>query len=352
MLTRLAILMTLLLLVGCSTEGEPLPDADGDGDGDADADGDGDSDGDGDGDGDSDGDGDGDADGDSDGDVVCDQGVWSGSYAITDQASMAALEGYVGIAAATPDDPGSLVIDAPDVTELLGLHCLQSVEGTLVIGESAAVVDLSGLSSLTEAGGLSIRNNSSLTSLSGLPALTLLGDVTIEECSALTEISFSNADVDGFVRIQMNESLTTVELSSLTTARPDLDISGNGALTSLDLGSLTTAEHVFLLDNDALMTLEGLESLTTVEGLTIDFNDALTTLEGLESLTTLGSLHVHDNDSLEHLGLSSLTHVEVEFDIARNPTLPTCEAENLLAQLDSSPAGVEIAENDDSGTCE
>jgi len=130
------------------------------------------------------------------------------------------------------------------------------------------------------------------------------------------------------VEIHMNDSLTIVEMSSLTST---VAITGNGALTSVDLGSVTN--------------LDG-------GGLHINDNDALTTFEGLESLTTAVELSISDNDSLEQLGLSSLTHVEGEFNISGNPTLPTCEAESLLAQLDTTPEYVTISENDDSGICE
>lgn len=52
------------------------------------------------------------------------------------------------------------------------------------------------------------------------------------------------------------------------------------------------------------------------------------------------------------LGLDSLTTVEGSIEIYNNVVLPTCEAENLIAQLTVFTGATKISGNDDTGTCE
>ena len=49
--------------------------------------------------------------------------------------------------------------------------------------------------------------------------------------------------------------------------------------------------------------------------------------------------------------MDALTTVSGAFIISNNARLPTCEAENLLAQVDGMSGEVEIYNNDDGGTC-
>ena len=68
-------------------------------------------------------------------------------------------------------------------------------------------------------------------------------------------------------------------------------------------------------------------------------------------LTTVGSFEVVDNAALTTLSFPVLTTVGGPFTVFNNAVLPTCQADNLVAQLTSIGGLAFVSGNDDAGVC-
>lgn len=222
----------------------------------------------------------------------------------------------------------------------LGLSSVAPLEGTtrlksLVIADSEVLTDLEGLEGLERVeGGLRLYRNRALASLDALRRLTRVGVLHLEEIDLLTDLS-------GL------EALESIDR---------LDIYYCDSLTSLDgLHPAFTARGVALDGNPQLTDLSALSHLRALpDFLLLSRNSAMTSLSGLEGVESVGTLAITYNEALTSVSaLDSLISVEGEFKIMDNPNLPTCEAEGLVARLDSSspPSGVFVSSNDDDGTC-
>ena len=161
------------------------------------------------------------------------------------------------------------------------------------------------------------------------------------------------ATIGGELYVENTSALTILALTGLTTVGADLSIAKNSMLTNLDLPILaTTGGRMSVYGNTALPTF-ALPSLTTVSGyLEVRAQPSLTSLD-LPILTAVGGyLSVYDNAVLTSFDLSSLTTVGGNLNLAANPHLPTCAANNLVAQLGAGVTGtITVSGNDDAGTC-
>ena len=274
---------------------------------------------------------------DDTGPVECSLGEYSGDFHIETQSDAAALAGYTSIS-------GELWIECPPCTDLSELICLESVGGDLQIESfyhhtDATLTNLDGLSALTSVGGrLSISWNRALTNLDGLSALTSVG---------------------GDLSIDLNYALTNLDgLGALTSVGGTLHVSDNDALTNLDgLSGITSVGGWGLLidNNNSLTNLDGLSALTSVVYLAIYYNDALTNLDGLSGITSVSSLFIFANPALTNLdGLGALISVGGnnlvegdDFRVNDNTVLPGCEVCDLLDQLTSGPASIDVHDNFD-----
>ena len=71
------------------------------------------------------------------------------------------------------------------------------------------------------------------------------------------------------------------------------------------------------------------------------------------SLSRIGTdLNINRNWNLERLRMESLTSVGEDFLIFDNRTLPTCEAEAILEQLEDFSGRSVLTSNDPDGTCD
>jgi hypothetical protein len=73
------------------------------------------------------------------------------------------------------------------------------------------------------------------------------------------------------------------------------------------------------------------------------------TLPNLE--TVQGELIISTNPELSSISFPALDTIGIRLIVTQNPSLPTCQAQNLLAQLTNPPPGVIITGNDDAGIC-
>jgi hypothetical protein len=183
---------------------------------------------------------------------------------------------------------------------------------------------------------------------------TWVGNCYISSAAALEELS-------GYTEVSDNLQIANTLLTSLSGLEclaivgAEFAIYDNDNLTSLNgLGGLTAVyEDMEIHHNDALTDLDDLSSLSSLGGLLIYHNNSLGNLDGLNEVSHLSfNLKVNDNGLLLDIdGLSGITSIEGDLEIRDNDILPDCEACDLIEQLTSGPASIDVQYNlDDSCT--
>ncbi len=208
---------------------------------------------------------------------------------------------------------GELTVSSTEITTLSELSGLTSVEGFITIQFNAQLLDLQGLSSLTEMNGLAIRGNAALNDLSGLSGLT---------------------DIETMLEIRDNPLLVNLEfLSNLNRIGVELEISNNSNLETLaGLSNITSIPTVNIGLNPSLLNLNGLDNMTSIsQQLTLSINNSLSDINALSNLTELGELYI---DGL------AISDINAFFNLTRlNGTLflkncPSLENFNGLSNLE------------------
>lgn len=236
---------------------------------------------------------------------------------------------------------GDVVITGLDITNLLGLSAISSIEGKLQIEDVFQLSNLEGLNNLSFIGenlgivSTSIEDISALNNLtSGNRNLSIMNNPNLASLAGLENVTTVTAKVF----ISGNPSLSDLTgLGQLAFIGDFLVISSNSGLTSLNgLTSLTTiVGGLNVTNNDALFNLAGLENLTSIGSVfAITQNDALINLSGVNNLTTIGgAFRVGSNELLENFsGLENLNSVGLEFEVTFCPMLTDI---NALSQLES-----------------
>ncbi|MFK7807887.1 MAG: T9SS type A sorting domain-containing protein [Saprospiraceae bacterium] len=248
---------------------------------------------------------------------------------------------------------GTIIISAPDLTDLNGLDQLVTIEKELIFSNNT-FTDLSNTSlpNLSNLGfpnsKITFVNNPLLTDLTGIGEYLdgRFDTIAIENNPALTDMSGFDSDGDiennSTLRIANNPQLISLEgMQSLQSVNSStLHITDNPNLLSLDgLNSITILDELLLTNNISLNDLSGLSQLTTFDkGLTIQNCESLTDFQGLENLASVpdGQFVIDDNNSLTSLnGLQNLTSVN-DFFITNNPNLLSLANLNDLTAVNES----------------
>ena len=212
----------------------------------------------------------------------------------------------------------------PDLTNLIGLANLVSVKDDLIIRQNNSLTTLVGFSSLTTVGtappdALIIQDNDNLVNVDGFLSLTFAHSLTIHGNAKLLDLDGLSAltEVEDFFRISDNPLLTNLDgLSSfqtLSSSNGNFTIENNDALTSVDgLSGVTNLAGLTIKNNAALVNLNGLTNLTNIHfgGITIENNSSLLNIDGLSNTGTFGGLKIIDNSALTNIdGLSGVTRI-------------------------------------------
>lgn len=268
----------------------------------------------------------------------------------------------------------------PDSTSAEGSGSGQSATGSSATASSSGPT--AGASSEATASGAesgpatsSTSDSGEATTGSGIPGCPDLhvGSLTIDEATDLDALRTLGRVAEGAVRIENLEVPDLEFLECLHAVDYRVEIYGNPGLTSLDgLANLTQAGALSLGDNPNLVSLGGASGLTELEVLEIGANSLLPSID-LPGLERIGMLSVGgctplpgaDNPALTGLsglsGVEDLAHVVVGDQsgvvslaklhelaasgdnfaawIARNPSLPYAEVEQLL-QLASPESSI------------
>lgn len=212
-----------------------------------------------------------------------------------------------GIAFTTQAQLNNFAINYPNCTNFAG---------SIVIGPSSTITDISPLSNLQTIGGeLYISNLVYLQDLDGLDALTSVG---------------GNLTIHSFGELQNVNAL-----SSLTTVGGTLQISS--------------------IWNPQFQNLQGLNNLTSVGSLTIQSNSALVDLNALESLTHIDkNITIESNNVLDDISVLSQLDTTVPpnwitLRIINNPVLATCNLPYICSYITTPGAWFMI--NGNAGDC-
>ncbi len=290
---------------------------------------------------------------------TCQGGTRGGNAILDEQARVADLEGYRGVA-------GNLTVTG-SVESLDRLGCLTHIGRSLRI-EGSLLRDLDGLQNVETLQTVEIQNTPVLREVR-LDGLSETGALTVASNNALRRIDLPNLVslgselADGAVYISQNDALDSTDLSGLETAGK-LWLIANPALSTIDLSVLRTLERdLYLQQCDALGILSfprlvGMGALqlydTRLETLalprleiidnSVSINSTALTAIELPALTTVsGTFSVSANEALSTVGLPALSSVAGFFSISRNPRL-TCDMDNLLAGL-SVDGHVSVCDN-------
>ena len=179
-------------------------------------------------------------------------------------------------------------------------NCFTEIDGTLTIGASGSdITSLLPLNNLhTIQGDLVIKSNDMLTSLNGLSNISTINSElliiefnqnleNIDDLSGLGNIFYGN------IQIRANDNLTSLRgLETLFQNQNNLNninISGNDALISLNMESITDCNVISINNNDSLVSLQSLENLLSNTSMNITNNDFLNNLCALQNLFVNGN---------------------------------------------------------------
>lgn len=138
----------------------------------------------------------------------------------------------------------------------------------------------------------------------------------------LTAVDGMNSG-SGYVHVNGNPLLDSVELPALEMTLSQVDFSSNPAITEVSLPALSTAENLQLHDNDNLQNV----SVPALQDLTGFFyfhsNDVLQTVDA-DQLATVGTYaYFHGNVGLQSVALGSLDTVGEYLYLSGNTALTT-----------------------------
>ena len=194
---------------------------------------------------------------------------------------------------------GDLTISDVASIATFDLPCLGSVGGSLYVGSNASLTGLQGLPNLASVGiDLTVEYNPAFSALDGMGSLsTVGGNVTITENDVLTIIDLPTLAAVGIdIGIWSNASLVSLEMDSLLSVGGGLVITHHDFQTTLSMPSLVSAGSVGIGFCDSLTTFN-MTSLSTVEdSLSVCYMETLADLDGWASVAIVGNnLGIQEN---------------------------------------------------------
>ena len=204
------------------------------------------------------------------------------------------------------------------------------VLGSLIIGPSADIADLNGLSGVTQIdGSLVISGNAVLTDATGLGGLTSIGtSIDIQNNPVLGAIDLSGVSAVNVTlfNVQNNATLSSALLpTDVQTIAQHLQYSNNPLLTSIsEMNSLTSAGQL-VIDHVLANILPAFSALTAIGngGLYLANNPNITAIPAFPNLISVGGqITIQANQNLTDFDLSAIsTHDIVSMQARDNPAL-------------------------------
>lgn len=233
---------------------------------------------------------------------------------------------------------GSVVVFGDDVYNLSGLSVIQTIGGSLRIGDVywwTNLRNLDGLEGLTYVGsGIVIKNNPFLENIEGLSNVECVNDLLIEKNDSLTSLV-------GLEKVTNLASLWIKENFSL------LSLNGLLNLTSINNNGFICTS------NDLLDDFSGLENLRKCIGiLEIGINRSLNNIDGLINLEEFsGGVAIYSNAALTNLeGIKNIPGTSISYlKIINNESLMKCHVQSVCDRLAYGVGGLNHIQNNGPG---
>ncbi|MBK8503283.1 MAG: hypothetical protein IPL46_14335 [Saprospiraceae bacterium] len=195
---------------------------------------------------------------------------------------------------------------------LSGLDSLTMIEGRFDLNNNDGLKTLNGLDNLHYCGtGLNITNNDSLENLMGLESIVRVGgnlDVNSNK-RIKTLVGLSNVRFCSGLSVRLNDSLTEFNgLNKLDSTQYSLQVFSNPLLT--EFNGLNHSKHIGCDPSTDINSLAGLDSLRTVGKELRIYESGLNDFTELPLIDSIGALYVRGCDSLRNFrGLEKIEHI-------------------------------------------
>lgn len=217
-------------------------------------------------------------------------------------------------------------VDEMRIEENLNLQSITGFNGLLeatrvVIEDNTDLLNLQGFNKFTKIDDFWVQDNKVLQHISAFNSVnTIKNTLWVDNNPNLKDLG--NIPLQEQVKnLYIDDNTSLTHLNALNTLKyaESLRISNNGITDLTGLEQLKSAGYLRIQDNSKLESLEALKNLTDVDKLEIDDNDTLTNLNGLGNIKHLNSLVITDNGELnDYDGLSLWTLNARDVELSNN----------------------------------
>jgi len=256
----------------------------------------------------------------------------------------------------------NLTITGSNISNLLGLESISSIEGDLTISNTS-LTTLNGLAIETLGGAINIDNNQQLTDIEAIQGIDFnkVKDFSLTDNSLLTECSISflcqflskgeGVNISGNGNGCNNEEAI---FSSCSNQCPDGGLSLS-FLTQSEIDNFaqqypdcTIIRDFIRINGSTINNLEGLNNLSSILGNLIIESTNINTLNGLENLRRVdGEIFISENTEL--IDIQAISDIQPEniesIEITKNPQLSSCSLPNFCNYLFNQIGNLTISEN-------
>lgn len=157
---------------------------------------------------------------------------------------------------------------------------------------------------------LNFTNNPNLTTVNLSNLQTLQGGLELNFLNSLTSLDLGSlSEVGGTIGFDENPNLTVINLQSLETLGSGFNMTSNPLVTEIYLPNLVTAGGISLQSNNGLTSFSAENLASVVMSVGVHNNHSLTTFS-LPLLTSLGSFSLKGNNMLTSISFPSLQTVQ------------------------------------------
>jgi hypothetical protein len=212
------------------------------------------------------------------------------------------------------------IMSSPGLTSLAGLERLAHVEVALTIDGNAGLTNLGGLDGLLDVGFLTIQDNVALTSVTGLSSIRVVSQ----------RLAVSGSPLVTTLAGLATEEIGAVNLSGLQRLSNIDTLTGRTELRGLSLQSLPA-----LYDLSPLASLERIRTELRLVDLPVSAVSLprLSVVDGMVTISDNAAVRALDVPNLIRVGQEPWMDGQTFLAVERNPTLPRCNVERLVARL-------------------
>ena len=245
----------------------------------------------------------------------CDPALrWPGRVSLS---NLTELRGYVAV-------DGSVSLQQIEDGDLTALSCVEEITGELSIQYSPGLTTLHGLERLARIGEvLHLRFNDNLLDVDGLSGLTDVSTINLWDNPAL-EHADALAGIAGHVErisVQGNFALVRLRFPEVTSATSVI-VFGNDVLETCELPALTRLGNLSYRKNPSLLDLSGLGALEEVEGsFYVQKMNALQSTRGVDLLRSVGGVALFTENAMQEELFFPLLEEIGELSVRDNPAL-------------------------------